>query len=155
MAMTRGLLICLIMLSQMGLNVFAQDSREEQTQAFILGFMANYKNPMAYYPFRRDIFLPSLEEIDSLDRMMDQLSASHLSYHFLFLSKDDTLKREIFLDAKGQPLFKEGFGKGLSFGGDLNYFQKRQSKLLNSFPNLGKFLLYNERFRKSNQPQKH
>ena len=155
MAMCSRPWICLAILFLMGWKGYAQTNREEETQSFILEAMANYKNPMAYYPIRRDIFLPSSIEIDSLDNVMDDYSAPHLSYQFLFLSKNDTLKREIFLDASGKPLFKISFGRAISSQGGLEYLQRRQSRLLNASPDLGKFLLFNEKFKKSYQPQQH
>lgn len=155
MAMRSRPWICLILLCQMALSGNAQDNREEETQSFILEVMANYRNPMAYYPIRRDIFLPSSQEIDSLNRAMDGYSAPHLSYQVLFLSKADTLKREIFLDVSGKPLFKTSFGQGISSKGGLSYFQKRQNRLLNTSSELGKFLWYNEEFKRLNQLQKH
>ncbi len=147
--------ICLMLLFAMGKEAIAQNYTEEETQAFILEVMSSYKNPMAYFPLRRDMFLPSQAEIDSLDRVLDGFSSPHLSYQYLFLSKSDTLKREIFLDTRGVPLFKSSNRKPISTGSDLNYFKRRQDKLLNASPGLGKFLLYNEQFKKLYQLQKH
>lgn len=147
--------LCFMFLSFMFSVARAQNSQEEEAKEFILKVVSSYKNPLAYYPLNRDLFLPGQEEIDSLNRVMDRYSAPHLMYKVLFVN-DDSLKREAFLDAYGQPLFQAPISRfHSSKSNDFHFFKRRQDKLLSSTPNLGRFLLYNRQFKESGDSQNH
>jgi len=152
--MVKRLLLCFMFLS-LGLSMAnAQTSKEEETKAFILKVVSSYKNPLAYYPLRRDLFLPSEEELDSLNYLMDSYSSPHMMYKILF-DTDDSIKREPFVDAHGDLLFPAPLPRYHSKTNDFEYLKRKQERILNSNPNLGKFLLYNQQFKGSGNPQKH
>lgn len=150
----KRLLICFVFLAFAVSTSKAQTSQEEETQAFIIKVVSAYKNPMAYYPLRRDLFLPSQEEIDSLERAIDKY-ALYYSSPILILG-DDSLKREPFVNAQGQLLFPAPLNPlHSSKTSDYQFFKRKQERMLSSNPNLGKFLLYNQQFKKSDNPEKH
>lgn len=153
--MVKRLLLCFMFLS-LGLSMAnAQTSKEEETKAFILKVVSSYKNPLAYYPLRRDLFLPSEEELDSINHAMDSYSSPHVRYGILF-DTNDSIKREPFVDAHGDLLFPAPLSKyHSSKANSFQYFKRRQNHILNSNPNLGKFLYYNRQFKDSGNPQKH
>ncbi|MEC7755316.1 hypothetical protein [Roseivirga sp. UBA1976] len=154
MAMVRALPICFVLWFCTGFLAKGQ-STEEATQAFILKVMSDYKNPLAYYPFNRDIFLPSQQELDSLDRAFQRSPYVRGRSPFLFVY-GDSLKRESFVDATGRPLFPQGLlNLKTTLPSGYDYALRRQRVLLKSNPNAGRFLLYNQEFRKLNKSQKH
>ena len=152
--MLKHLILCFMFLSFALSMANAQTLKEEETKAFILKVVSSYKNPLAYYPLRRDLFLPSQEELDSLNSLMDSYASPHMRYKILFDS-DDSIKREPFLDAHGDLLFPAPLSKYHSKTNDFEYLKRKQERILNSTPNLGRFLLYNQQFKDSSNPQKH
>ncbi|WP_420384736.1 hypothetical protein [Roseivirga sp.] len=153
--MVKRLILCCVFLGLLSLEMRGQQSTQEETESFILEVMASYKNPMAYYPLRRDLFLPGQAEIDSLNQLMDSYSSPHVMYKILFVY-DDSLKREPFLDAKGQMLFPSRIsGSHSSRTNGFQYFRRKQERLIRSSPELGKFLLYNRMFKESGDLEKH
>ena len=82
-------------------NLQAQETVEE----FIISVVSNYKNPMAYYPLRQDIFLPTEQELDSLERSRDFPEGAVVTGSFIFL-KSDELDRDRFVDSNGNLMFK-------------------------------------------------
>lgn len=153
--MVKRFFICFIFLSVISSIGLAQSSKEEETKAFILKVVSSYKNPLAYFPLRRDLFLPSQEELDSINHAMDSYSSPHVMYSILF-DTNDSIKREPFVDAHGDLLFPAPLpGFHSTKTNDFRYFKRRQEKILNSNPNLGKFLFYNQQFKDSGNSQKH
>lgn len=150
----KRVLICFVFLAFTISASKAQSSQEEETQAFIIKVVSSYKNPLAYYPLRRDLFLPSQQEIDSLESSLDKY-AIYYSSPILILGTD-SLKREPFVDAKGRLLFPAPLNRyHSSKANDYQFFKRKQERLLSSNPNLGRFLLYNQQFKKSDDSQKH
>ncbi|OEK07064.1 hypothetical protein BFP71_05245 [Roseivirga misakiensis] len=125
-------------------------SANELAQDFILKVMREYKNPMAYFPLSKDIFLPTEEEI-----MREELKNSYpdravVMGSFIFLKKGSNYKREPFVDAQGNRMFDNFLDpnrRGLSLKANQAFFQKKQ-QMLNGNPNVGKFLLFNEAFKR-------
>ena len=153
--MVKRFFICFIFLSVICSIGLAQGSKEEETKAFILKVVSSYKNPLAYFPLRRDLFLPSQQELDSINHVLDSYSSPHVMYGILF-DTNDSIKREPFVDAHGDLLFPAPLSKyHSSKANSFQYFKRRQNHILNSNPNLGKFLYYNRQFKDSGNSQKH
>lgn len=133
-------------------TAFAQDttSANEKAQSHILKVMSEYKNPMAYYPLRRDIFLPSEEEIMKTELRNSYPDNSIVVGPFIFMKPGAEVDREPFIDASGNPMFQNFFKskRPASLKGDSSFFLGKQKRLLGAHPNLGKFLMYNEGFLK-------
>lgn len=119
-----------------------------KAEAHILKVMSEYKNPWAYYPLRRDIFLPSEEEIMKTELKNSYPDNSVVIGPFIFIKPGAKLEREPFVDASGKPMFTNFLSnkKPASLKGDSSFFLGKQKRLLGAHPNLGKFLLYNEGF---------
>lgn len=127
----------------------AEEKREKETREFILSVLSKYKNPMSYYPLRRDIFLPSEEEIAKDEMEKSYPEGSRSLGHIVFLSANDTTyKREPFLDANGDLLELSFINRKPmpSLKSNSGYFQKRQQGMLNRYPSLGRFLYFNKSF---------
>ncbi len=132
-------------------GLYAQDvTSNEKAQEHILKVMSEYKNPLAYFPFRRDLFLPTEEEMMEMELQHSYPDNSVVMGPFIFMKEGAALDREPFLDAQGRPMFTNLFGaqKPSSLSGGSKYFRAKQRRLLNAHPNLGKFLLFNEGFLK-------
>jgi hypothetical protein len=151
----KRLLICFVFFTLGVSAAEAQSNQQKEAQAFILKVVSEYKNPLAYYPFNRELFLPTQAEVDSIENAINK-HALYYSSPFIVLGPDDSLKREIFLDAYGQPMFpqKITYSKS-SQSASHQFFRRKQNRLLNANPNLGKFLLYNWQFKQSANPEKH
>ncbi len=137
--------------STTAVGLCAQDvTSNEKAQEYILKVMSEYKNPLAYFPFRRDLFLPSEAEMMEIELQNSYPDNSLVMGPFIFMKEGAELDREPFLDAKGRPMFTNLFGakKPSSLSGGSEYFRAKQKRLLNAHPNLGKFLLFNEGFLK-------
>lgn len=151
----KRIFLCFVFLSFMLSVARAQNAQEEETKEFILKVVSSYKNPLAYYPLNRDLFLPDQAEIDSINGALDRYSSPHLMYKILF-DNDDSIKRETFLNASGQPLFQTPISRfHSSKSNDFQFFKRKQDKMLSSTPNLGRFLLYNRQFKESGDSQNH
>ncbi len=150
----KRLLICFVFFTLGVSAAEAQNNQQKEAQAFILKVVSEYKNPLAYYPFNRDMFLPSEAEVDSLERAINKYALYYSSP--ILTVGNDSLKREIFIDAYGQPLFpqKVVFSES-SRSASHQFFMRKQNRLLSANPNLGKFLLYNRQFKESANPEKH
>jgi len=140
-----------IMLLGLPLAITAQEkSSNELAEAFILKVVRSYKNPWAYYPYSKDIFLPTEEEVMKLERENSYPNGARVMGSFIFLKKGSDYKREPFVDAKGNRMFVNFLRprkRVLSLKGDAAYYQKKQ-RLLNGNSNVGRFLLFNETFKK-------
>ncbi len=128
-----------------GLTLRAQD---QQIEELIISVSSNYKNPLAYYPLRQDIFLPSEEELKMIERNKDNPEQASVQGSFVFLDKDSTLDRDRFITASGDLMFANSMYMGLSKRNSYKYHKRKQKLLSNSNPNLGRFLWYNEQFKK-------
>jgi hypothetical protein len=119
-----------------------------KAEVHILKVMGEYKNPLAYYPLRRDIFLPTEEEVMKTELKNSNPENAVVSGSFIFMKPGARLNREPFVDASGKPMFTNFLSnkKPASLKGDSSFFLGKQKRLLSAHPNLGKFLLYNEGF---------
>ena len=129
-----------------GPQLYAQESVED----FIISVVSNYKNPMAYYPLRQDIFLPTEQELDSIERKRDFPEGAVVTGSFIFL-KSDELDRDRFIDSNGNLIFKSNKYKGLSSNGGYTYRLRRHDLFLRKTDRLGQFLWSNQQFKKLNQ----
>lgn len=122
------------------------ESEEEKKQRLILKVLAKYKNPMSYYPLRRDIFLPTEEETikDEMEKSYPE-GARSLGHIVFISSKDTTYRREPFVDANGDLLDLSLFRRRYypSQKSNSSYFRKKQQAHLNRYPSLGRFLYFN------------
>lgn len=123
---------------------FAQDQSVEE---FIISVTSNYKNPLAYYPLRQDIFLPSVEEAVANERKKDRPDNAVVTGSFIFMKKDAELNRDRFLTASGDLMFANSRHKGLSVSSSFDYHKRRQQLLSKKQSNIGKFLWYNQQFK--------
>jgi len=121
--------------------------QEETVEEFIISVTSNYKNPMAYYPLRQDIFLPSEEELKRTERNNDNPENASVIGSFIFLSKDAELKRDRFITASGDLMFTDTFYRGLSKRSSYAYHRRRHKIIMNKNSNVGKFLWYNQQFK--------
>lgn len=137
----------LVLLASIQVAAFGQQPMKQGAEAFILKVMREYKNPMAYYPLRKDIFLPTERELMKVELENSYPEGSVVLGSFIFI-KNETYDREPFVDAKGNRLFERYPGKSrmLSVKGGSAYLRSKQNRLLNANPNLGRFLLYNSGF---------
>lgn len=149
MTFKRLLLFALIFASFSGQKALAQETVED----FIISVVSNYKNPMAYYPLRKDIFLPTAAELDSLERQKDRPIGSVSAGSFIFVGEED-LNREYFVDAQGRLMFQSQKFTGLSSTAGYDYNLRKHSLLMRKTENLGRFLWYNHQFKKLNQQRK-
>lgn len=125
-----------------------QDTSAQSAEAFIIKVMSEYKNPMAYYPLRKDIFLPTDQELQRIELKNSYPEGSVVLDSFIFI-KDKPYEREPFVDSRGNQMFEHYLQKPklLSVKGNSEYFRSKQNRLLRANPNLGKFLLYNSDFK--------
>ena len=122
--------------------------QNQSAEEFIIAFTSNYKNPMAYYPLRQDIFLPSEEEWRQIESRRDRPEQAVVTGSFIFMDKDSTIDREPFITATGELMFSRSPYRGLSRKPSYAYHKRRQKLLMNQNTNLGRFLWYNEQFKK-------
>lgn len=130
-----------------GQTSFADQQKE--TKSFILGVISSYQNPMAYYPLRRDIFLPTEEEMAKDEMEKSYPEGVRSLGNVLFVSANDTTyQRESFVDEYGDPLdlrlFRTRTLPSRKSNGD--FFRRKQQYHLKQYPKLGKFLYFNSRF---------
>lgn len=132
-----------------GFTARAQGQFEEEqkkTKQAILKLLSEYKNPMSYYPLRRDIFLPSEAETAKDEFKKSYPEGARSLGHIVFISSSDTTyRREPFVDANGDLLDLSLFsGKHYpSQKSNSSYFKKKQIAHLNRYPSLGRFLYFN------------
>lgn len=130
------------------LSMAQEKSSNQLAEAFILKVMREYKNPLAYYPIRKDIFLPSEEEQANIDFKNSHPKGAVVMGNFIFLKPGTDYQREPFVDALGNRMFDNYLSPGRkppSLKGDYSFFKKKQRRL-NTNPNVGKFLLFNSLF---------
>lgn len=142
-------LVSLILLGSLN----AQESfLNDQAQEHILKVMSEYKNPFAYYPFNRDLFLPTEEEIMKTELKHSYPENANVIGPFIFMKPGAELDRELFVDARGRPMFQNFLSnkRPASLKSDYSYFRGRQRRLQSAYPNLGKFLLFNKGFLEAN-----
>jgi len=125
-------------------SVSAQDKSVEE---FIISVTSNYKNPLAYYPLRQDIFLPTEIEAEQLERSKDRPKNSTVTGSFIFMDKDADLNRDRFLTASGDLMFTNSVYKGLSKSSTYKYHKRRQKLISDRYKNIGRFLWYNQQFK--------
>ncbi|MBO3698733.1 hypothetical protein [Roseivirga sp. E12] len=150
MSVTR-LFFSLLISSTLVSAVCAQEeSQNQKAESHILKVMSEYKNPWAYYPLRRDIFLPSEEEVMKTELKNSYPDNSFVVGPFIFMKPGAEVDREPFVDASGRPMFQNFFRakKPASLSSSSSFFLSKQKRLLSAHPTLGKFLLYNEGFLK-------
>ena len=121
--------------------------QKEAVEEFIISVTTNYKNPLANYPLRQDIFLPTEEELDQLEKERDRPDKAVISGSFIFLDKDAPLNRAPFVTSSGELMFANTKYRGLSKKSSLDYHQRRQKLLMKKHVNLGRFLWYNRQFK--------
>ncbi len=143
MTSLRGLLFFALMTT----SVINASYAQEKVEDFIISVVSNYKNPMAYYPLRQDIFLPDEVEKAEIERTNDRPDGALIQGSFIFL-KDDTLNRERFVSSEGSLLYPSLKYRGLSKKAGYDYSVRRHKLLMRSNENLGKFLWYNQQFKK-------
>ncbi len=122
------------------------ESEEVKKQRIILKVLSKYKNPMSYYPLRRDIFLPSEEEITKDEMEKSYPEGARSLGHIVFISSSDTTyRREPFVDADGDLLDLSLFRRRYypSQKSNSSYFIRKQQAHLNRYPSLGRFLYFN------------
>lgn len=145
-------LFCIVLLLSLAVSASAQthsQKQQKETEQFILKVLARYKNPMSYYPLRRDIFLPDEEEIAKDEFEKSYPEGARSLGHIVFLAPNDTTyHREPFVDADGDLLDLSTAKKRslLSLKSNSSYFKKKQLSHLNRYPSLGRFLYYNASF---------
>lgn len=150
MQMARRFFLFLISTSLVSAVCAQETAANDKAEAHILKVMSEYKNPWAYYPLRRDIFLPTEEEVMKTELQNSYPDNSVVIGPFIFMKPGAKLDREPFVDASGKPMFTNFLSnkKPASLKGDSSFFLGKQKRLLGAHPNLGKFLLYNEGFLK-------
>lgn len=130
-------------------TICAQKNRSnEKAQAHIMKVMGEYKNPLAYFPFSRDLFLPTEEEMMKTELNNSYPEGSDVMGPFIFMRPGEKVDREPFLDAYGKPMFRNFLSnrRPPSLRGGASYFRGRQKRLQNAYPSRGKFLLFNKGF---------
>lgn len=145
------LFFSLLISTSLASSVCAQETAANaKAEAHILKIMAEYKNPFAYYPLRRDIFLPTEEEVMKTELKNSYPDNSVVIGPFIFMKPGAEIDREPFVDASGKPMFTNFLSnkKPASLSSNSSLFLGKQQRLLGAHPNLGKFLLYNEGFLK-------
>lgn len=146
--MVRKLFFLFILLSTgfMASGQSETESEKEKTERIILKVLSQYKNPMSYYPLRRDIFLPSEEEMVKDEMKKSYPEGARSLGHIVFISsRDTTYYREPFVDANGD-LLDLGNYERRSYPSEKSngsYFRKKQIAHLNRYPSLGRFLYFN------------
>lgn len=122
------------------------EQEQKKTKKAILKLLSEYKNPMSYYPLRRDIFLPSEEEITKDELKKSYPKGARSLGHIVFISSSDTTyRREPFVDADGDLLDLSVFNRKYypSQKSNTSYFKRKQIAHLNRYPSLGRFLYFN------------
>lgn len=139
--------ICLMIL--ISVSAYGQDGLElsqEESREVILKVLSKYKNPMSYYPLRRDIFLPTEEEIakDELNKSYPKGARSLGSVVFIS-SKDTTYYREPFVDANGDllDLFRLSKRNYPSLKSNSQYYRNRQEAYVSRSATYSRFYLFN------------
>lgn len=127
--------------------VFNPSHAQEDVEDFIISVVSNYKNPMAYYPLRQDIFLPDELELAQIERINDRPLGALTKGSFIFI-KNDTLDRERFISSEGSLLYPSLKYRGLSKRAGYTYRLRRHQLLMRGNENLGKFLWYNQQYKK-------
>lgn len=122
-------------------------AQKESVEEFIISVTSNYKNPLAYYPLRQDIFLPTEEELNTLEKKRDRPQDARVMGSFVFMDKDEPIRRDPFITASGELMFSRSKYRGLSIRSTFAYHQRRHDLLVNKHANLGKFLWYNRQFK--------
>lgn len=146
--MTRKLFFLFILLST-GLMASGQsksESEQAKTERIILKVLSKYKNPMSYYPLRRDIFLPSEEETVKDEMNKSYPEGARSLGHIVFVSSSDTTYyREPFVDANGDLLDLGNYKRRYypSQKSNSSYFRKKQIAHLKKNPSLGRLLYFN------------
>lgn len=130
------------LLFTLSFQALGQSDQQEEAEKFILKVVSEYKNPWAYYPLRRDLFLPTEEEAKEIERKNDYPEGAKVSGSFIFLDKDTELDRPFFVDSEGKLLFSNSPYKGLSKKSSFKYQRRKFELLANSTPSLGRFLYY-------------
>ena len=135
-----------------GIPAFGQEAvspPQKETRQVILKVLSDYKNPMSYYPLRRDIFLPTEEEItkDEMSKSYPDGSRS-LGFVVFVPSNDSTYYREPFVDANGElmDLMKLSKPSYLSLKSNGQYFRKRQEAYIKRSPAYSRILLFNSTY---------
>lgn len=148
--MARLFFLLLISTSMVSTVCAQETTTNAKAEAHILKVMREYKNPWAYYPLRRDIFLPTEEEVMKTELKNSYPDNSVVIGSFIFMKPGAKLDREPFVDASGRPMFTNFLSdkKPASLSSNSSFFRGKQKRLLGAHPNLGKFLLYNKGFLK-------
>lgn len=148
------LISTVIFLMALTTSIRAQETSPNQlAEDHIRKVMSEYKNPLAYYPLRKDIFLPTEQEEAKTELRHSYPNGSVVLGSFIFIKGDNEYEREPFVDAYGNRLFNNflSIKRPSSLKGDSNYLMRKQRRLLGANPNLGRFLLFNEFFSKTKQ----
>lgn len=123
--------------------------QQKEAERFILDVLSKYKNPMSYYPLRRDIFLPDEEEKAEIEREQNYPKGARSLGFLVVVTNDSLYQREPFIDANGDILDLSLFrGKrdlpSLRSNGE--YFRRKQQALINRYPSAGRFLYFNNNY---------
>lgn len=142
-------LIAFVLLILPCIQVSAQSERQqEEAKKFILKVLSEYKNPLSYYPLRRDIFLPDEKEQAEIDMEHSYPEGARSLGVVVFASSDSDHEREPFVDADGDlldlSLIRRKNYPSLKSNG--SYFRKKQWAHINRYPTLGRFLYFNAGF---------
>ncbi len=111
-------------------------------EEFIVKVLSEQKNPFAYIPFNRALFLPTEEEQSKLDFERSYPKKGLSLGSIIFLSKDDsTYHRETFVDAYVATIERFASPKGRIFSVKDNeaFFKRKQQYHLSKYPNAGRF----------------
>ena len=122
---------------------------QSEVEKFIIEVSSSYKNPLAYYPIREDIFLPTEEEWKQIEQSKDQPLGSRNYGSFIFMSKGN-LTRDRLINAQGRLIYPSKKYWGLSKRSDYHYRLRKHHLLIKGNQNLGQFLWYNQQFKELN-----
>lgn len=140
MSIRSSVVLC-VFLAACNTQAFSQ-TQSEKAEAFIKKVLSEYKNPMAYYPLRRDIFLPSDEEQDKIDLQHNYPKGALVAGNIIFIDDFEKLGREKFVDSVGRPLFRHRY-RNVSSLSNVELFKRRQERFMKAGENKLLLLDYN------------
>lgn len=124
-------------------------AQQEKAEKIILKVLSEYKNPLSYYPLRRDIFLPDEEEMAKIEREQNYPKGAHSFGFIVFVKDDSSYYREPFIDADGDILDLSVYPKIrplLSLRPDSYLFRRKQQALINRSPSASRIQFFNTNY---------
>jgi len=147
--MTRKLLLICLFIVPVLPGKAQSSAQQAETEKFILKVLSEYKNPMSYYPLRRDIFLPDEQELAEMEMDHNYPNGASSMGFFVFVKDDSSYYREPFIDANGDILDLSVNRRNKvypSLRSDSDLFRRKQQALLNRYPSAGRFLYFNKNY---------